>query len=244
MLVGAHRGSSASAPENTMAAFRLAVDEGADLIELDVRFTHDMHPVVHHDRTLHRTTNGRGRLWQYTLAELRTLDAGSWFHSRFKGERIPTLREVLQWLPSHIILNIELKTDGDARPLDDRLRALMHVVGGWLRSRTIIFSSFDHRALHRLHQLFPAVTVGVLYNPVRDVTARPSRLTRSVGAAYFICGCSQLRRRLTNDARTHGISLAVYGVATEAHVHKALLYGVRAVIANDPAAMRRLLHKR
>jgi glycerophosphoryl diester phosphodiesterase len=244
MLVGAHRGSSASAPENTMAAFRLAVDEGAELIELDVRFTRDMHPVIHHDRTLRRTTNGRGRLWQHTLAELQELDAGAWFHPRFAGERIPMLADVLEWLPSRIVLNIELKTDGDPRPLERRLQSLMSVIDHWRTSRTVILSSFDHHSLRRLHRMSPALHIGVLYHPVRNVAARPSRLAAKLGAGYFICGCSQLRRRLSRDAHTHGVRLAVYGVATEAHLRRALLHHADAVIVNDPAAIRRLLHKR
>jgi glycerophosphoryl diester phosphodiesterase len=243
MLVGAHRGSSNSAPENTMAAFRLAAAEGADLIELDVRFTRDMHPVVHHDRTLRRTTNGRGRIWQHDLASLRILDAGGWFHPRFSGERIPTLFDVLEWLPPHVGLNIELKTDGDPRPLEGRLRTLLKVVDGRIGTRAIFVSSFDHRALRRLQQISPAVPLGVLYHPVRNVTARPSRLTARVGARYFICSRAQLQRRFSGDTHAHGVLLAVYGVGTESHVRKALQLGVDLVIANDPGGIRRILTK-
>src|SRR5512135_624414 len=115
MMVVAHRGSSGSAPENTLAAFRMAIDAGVDMIELDVRMTRDYHLVVHHDRRLERTTNGRGLVWEKTLQELKFLDAGSWYAPRFRGETIPTLREVMDMLPAHVGLNIEVKTDGDPR---------------------------------------------------------------------------------------------------------------------------------
>ncbi len=96
----AHKGASGSAPENTMAAFQMALDLGVDMIELDVRNTHDEEIVVFHDETLDRTTNGAGPVHDYTLAELKKLDAGSWFDPKFSDERIPTLKEVLDLVSS------------------------------------------------------------------------------------------------------------------------------------------------
>ena len=102
-LVVAHRGSSGTAPENTMAAFRLAVAAGADMIEFDVRMTRDFELVVHHDRSLGRTSDGSGRIWDLTLGDLRGSDAGSWFAKKFAGERIPTLRQVLEEIMVHTL---------------------------------------------------------------------------------------------------------------------------------------------
>src|SRR5512140_126848 len=89
-LVVAHRGSSVVAPENTLAAFRQALEDGAQAIELDVRLTADEEVIIFHDRNLNRTTNGRGKAGRYRLAELRRLSAGSWFHPKFAREKIPT----------------------------------------------------------------------------------------------------------------------------------------------------------
>jgi glycerophosphoryl diester phosphodiesterase len=91
----AHRGSSAYAPENTLAAFRLAVEQRADWLELDVQQTRDGQLVAFHDLRVERTTDGRGALRDLTLADLRTLDAGKWFGPEFAGERVPTFDEVL-----------------------------------------------------------------------------------------------------------------------------------------------------
>src|SRR5207244_10741861 len=96
MLVIAHRGASGHAPENTMAAFRKAVAQGATFIETDLQLSRDAHFVAIHDGTVNRTTNGRGSVHDLTLVELRELDAGSWFGSGFSGERIPALAERLQ----------------------------------------------------------------------------------------------------------------------------------------------------
>src|SRR6266704_6290544 len=105
----AHRGASARAPENTLAAFAEAVRLGANAIELDVHLTADGVPVVIHDGTVDRTTNGRGEVAAMTLKDLRRLDAGAWFSSRFRGERIPTLEESLEFARGRCAMNVEIK---------------------------------------------------------------------------------------------------------------------------------------
>ncbi len=97
MLIIAHRGASGHAPENTLAAFRKAVAQGATFIETDLQLSRDVRLVAIHDATVNRTTNGQGSVQDMTLADLRRLDAGSWFGSEFTGERIPTLEEILEF---------------------------------------------------------------------------------------------------------------------------------------------------
>lgn len=109
----AHRGWSGIAPENTISAIRLALEEEKiDAIELDVHLSSDGVPVVIHDYTLERTTNGIGNVKDYTVQQLKELDAGSWFNKNFKGEKIPTLEEVLQLVGIKKKLFIELKQMG------------------------------------------------------------------------------------------------------------------------------------
>src|SRR5512143_199880 len=104
-LILAHRGASRRAPENTMAAFRLAAELGADGVELDVQLSKDGEVVVMHDSRVDRTTDGHGRIRDLPLAELRALDAGGWYAPEFAGERIPTLAEVLHELGPRLVLN-------------------------------------------------------------------------------------------------------------------------------------------
>ena len=112
MQVFAHRGYSAKYPENTMAAFKAALKFNVDGIELDVHETKDGALVVIHDEKVNRTTNGKGYVKDYTLKQIKELDAGSWFNKNFKGEKIPTLKEVLQLVkPTGKIVNIELKSN-------------------------------------------------------------------------------------------------------------------------------------
>ncbi|MCX6167704.1 MAG: glycerophosphodiester phosphodiesterase family protein [Ignavibacteriales bacterium] len=105
----AHRGASETHPENTLAAITEAVNLGAHMIEFDVRATKDNELVIIHDATVDRTTNGKGKIDQLTLAEIKLLDAGGWKDVKFKGEKIPTFEEVLQIIPKNIWMNIHIK---------------------------------------------------------------------------------------------------------------------------------------
>ena len=152
----AHRGASADAPENTLAAFQLALDQGADGIELDVMLSKDRELVVIHDDMVDRTTDGSGRVQDLTLAELQALDAGN-------GEKIPTLDEVLTRFGGKFLINIELKnysTIFDSLPLDVAALILDHDVAD-----SILISSFNPFNFSRFHKLLPDIPVGMLTFP-------------------------------------------------------------------------------
>jgi glycerophosphoryl diester phosphodiesterase len=239
--VVAHRGSSGAAPENTMAAFRLAVEAGADMIEFDVRMTRDFELVVHHDRSLGRTSDGSGRIWDLALNELRGVDAGSWHSKKFARERIPTLREVLTAVPFSVGLNIEVKTDGDRRRGLALPEAVLLCVRESRRQDSVVVSSFDHAFLRRLHHLDPSLRLGALIVPVRDRFRSPAQIARRAGARMIVCSRAQLRVRFVRDARAAGLGLAVYGVNTAADVVTALRAGVDAVITDNPARIIRAI---
>lgn len=233
-LVVAHRGSSGVAPENTMAAFRKAVDEGADMIELDVRMTHDFHLVVHHDQDVRRTTNGSGCIWEKTLQELRMLDAGSWFSPRFRGEQIPTLRQVLEMLPSHMTVNIEAKTDGDPRKhIHFEESCILIIMEKKFEDRALV-SSFDHTFLKKMNHFFPGIKTGALYVPIRDIRKTPSSIARRIGTSAFACSVSQLRKRFVEDAHMHDLMVACYTVNTKKDLETVTQRGVDAVITDFP----------
>jgi glycerophosphoryl diester phosphodiesterase len=147
-LVIAHRGASARAPENTLAAFRLAASMGAHAIELDAKLTRDGEIVVHHDRSVERTTNEFGMVHQLTLEEIRKLDAGSAFGEAYAGERIPTLREVLELFHGGLLINIELTNYVDPfDPLPEKALALVQELD---LQENVLFSSFNPIALRKL----------------------------------------------------------------------------------------------
>ena len=234
MMVLAHRGSSGTAPENTLAAFRSAAAAGADLIELDVRFSAECTSVVIHDRTLRRTTDGSGFVHATPLSRLRQLDAGRWFSSAFAGERIPTLSEVLETLPPAIGINCEVKTDGDPRSRESRAGALADTLRRHGKQRQLIVSSFDHRFLAVFSHQAPAVALGILVQPVRDIARRASALAGRVGAVCIFCSRRVVRRRMIDDAHRHNLSVGVYVVDTADVLARMQRFGVDMVFTNHP----------
>lgn len=133
MKIAAHRGFSGKAPENTLAAFKMAIDFGCEWIETDVQLTADYVPVLIHDKTVNRCTNGQGAVRFHTLDDLHHLDAGSWFSSLYQGEKIPSLRQGLQLIKrSGTKLNIELKTWPD-----DDIERLCLAVSDMIKSADI-----------------------------------------------------------------------------------------------------------
>ena len=151
----AHRGASAYAPENTLAAFKKAIDLGATMLELDIHQTKDSQIVVVHDETINRTTNGKGKIKNLSLAEIKSLDAGSWFSSAFAGERIPTLQDVFDGMPDSITLLIELKAGSEKYPGIEKRVA--RIIRERKTEHRVILKSFDDEVLFRLHHLAPDI---------------------------------------------------------------------------------------
>ncbi|MGA9120622.1 MAG: glycerophosphodiester phosphodiesterase family protein [Bacteroidota bacterium] len=240
MTVIAHRGSSGTAPENTMVAFRRAAAAGADMIELDVRLTADDVLVVFHDRQLRRTTNGRGAVRNRTVDELNRLDAGSWFSHRYAGEQIPALITVLAQLPGRVGLNIEVKTDGDRRSASKLASGLAEILRDAAKGRALLVSSFDHSFLRRYRTFDADTPIGVLAMPVRDAGVLPSYFARSLGASTYVCSRSSLRKRFVRDAHQHSMRVYVYGVNTSRHLLRPRRFGVDGVISNYPSLMLKL----
>ncbi|MCJ7824791.1 MAG: hypothetical protein MUP44_07820, partial [Anaerolineales bacterium] len=167
-LVIAHRGASAIAPENTLSAFRKAEELGADAIEFDVKLSRDGVPIILHDMTLERTTDGEGEVKNLTFTELQRLDAGSKFSPVFTGERIPTLRQLLDEFKDRLLLNIELTNYNalsDSLPLE--VIRNLHETN---LAESILVSSFNPIALSRIQKLDPRIRTALL---IGDATARP-----------------------------------------------------------------------
>ena len=159
-VVFAHRGASAHAPENTIPSFELALTQGADAIELDAKLTSDGQIVVFHDATIDRTTEGTGRLAQKTLAELRSLDAGSFFSDQFRGTKIPTLEEVFEAVGKKIFINVELTNY--ATPRDALVEKVCALVRKHGLEKSVIFSSFFASNLRQAQRFLPEVPRGLL----------------------------------------------------------------------------------
>lgn len=238
----AHRGASHEAPENTLAAFLLAAELGADGIEFDVRLSRDGEVVVIHDASLERTTNGQGLVRDRTLAELKQLDAGSWFDPAFAGESIPTLQEVIERVGHRLLLNIEVKTEG--RSGDDLVAEVVRLVEDHQLLDRVILSSFHPLALRRAKQLNPRVQVGLLHAPDQPLPLRRAwlhRLTRldAVHPHHTLVNAAYMRW-----ARRHGYRVHPWTCDDPADMVRMISEGVELIITNRPDRLRQVLAER
>jgi len=229
-LVIAHRGASAYRPENTLPAYALAVEQGADMIEIDLHRSADGAVVVTHDEDL-AGLGGRGEVADATLAEIRALDAGG-------GERVPTLDEVLDGFGARIPFNLELKhaRRGAYEGLEAAVLAALDRRG--LRSR-MLFSCFWDPVLARLRTLAPDVRLGLLLSPRHPV--RPVERARALGAEAIHPEASLVTPELVRQARDAGLRVHVYTVDAEEELERFLALGVDGIFTNVPDRLRRML---
>lgn len=163
--VQAHRGASAIAPENTIAAFRAAAEQGARWVELDVALLADGTLVVIHDDSVDRTTSGTGNLGTLTRADLDRLDAGAWFHAQYAGERLPTLEETVAVLGElGLGANVEIKQHKHHKSLDQLVRAVQKAISQRPPEMQIMISSFDPEALAAMHVMEPDLEMAMLWS--------------------------------------------------------------------------------
>lgn len=162
-ILFAHRGDLANAPENTLPSFQQAIQKGADGVELDVKITSDRHVIVIHDSSVDRTSDGKGKISSFTLEAIRKLDAGSWFHEKFKGVQIPLLEEVFETVGKDRLINIELTNY--STPRDGLVDKVCELIKRHGNQKQIIFSSFFASNLKRGAYLLPEIPRGLLAMP-------------------------------------------------------------------------------
>ncbi len=231
-IVFAHRGASAHAPENTIASFELALAQGADAIELDVKLSADGHVIVHHDPTVDRTTNGKGKVKDLSLAELKKLDAGSFFAENFHGEKIPTLEEVFEVVGKRTFINVELMNY--KTPRDHLVEAVCMLVKKHHMQKRIIFSSFFSSNLTKARSYLPDVPRGLL-----ALNGLLGAWARSFG---FVFGKYQALHPYLTDmtqqevARVHRLHrrIHVWTVNKEEDMRRLFGWGVDGIFTDDP----------
>ena len=242
VFVTAHRGFSGKAPENSLAAFRAAIDAGCDMIELDVHLSRDNQVVVIHDDTLERTTSGRGNVADQTYAELKRLDAGSWFDPRFSGERIPALAEVLLLARNRILVNIELKKGKNFPYTMEELadRTLREVEMADM-SDQVLFSSFDPAAIDRIREKNPLL-------PVAPITDKPWVKPDEAGGGKVYptlnCRIDVLNEKNIRLAHAGGIRIHAWTVNAQEEMKKTIALGVDGIITNHPDRLIRILQEK
>jgi glycerophosphoryl diester phosphodiesterase len=258
-LVFGHRGAMAHAPQNTMAAFRAALDQGADGIELDVQLSADGQPVVIHDDTVDATTDGTGRVDRLDLSDIRKLDAGSWFAKEFAGTRIPLLDEVFEEFGSVLFVNVELKYSdsvllgllrlapedlaaGAWRPLVEPVaRAVVECIQAHGMSKRVIVSSFNPLALRLMAEWAPDIAAGFIWAP--DVPGDTPAMMRGTPYQAYHPEWKTITARLV--AEEHGASRLVnaWTANDPGTACRLAEEGVDGIITNDPAAIIAALYR-
>ncbi len=238
LLNVAHRGASALAPENTIAAFDKALELGADALELDLHLSRDGKLVVIHDDTLDRTTDGHGPVKERSLEELKRLDAGRWFGEGFAGQRIPILDEVLDRYLGKVPLALEVKSGSAFFP------GIEEKVVRALRRRSAIaqtvVASFDHYALQRLKEIEPTVRTAALFvgRPVSlSAIAGPS------GAEAMALEASFVTKTEVEACHADGLQLVVWVVNDPAKMRHFIGLGVDGIITDCPDLLRVALNQ-
>lgn len=241
-MLFAHRGASAHAPENTVAAFELAVHQFKNqppAVELDVKLSADKQVMVIHDQTVDRTTGSKGRVNQLTLAELKALDAGSFFGPSFQGERIPTLSDVFEAVGKQALINIELTNY--ASPLDQLPKYVAAVVKRHNMAQRVMFSSFFPHNLPHIRSLLPGAFCGLLTTPGLPRKALPYWAVCLVSHQALHPALQDVSPELVEAVHKTGRRLHVWTVNTPEDIQRLARWGVDGIFTDDPLVAQQAL---
>lgn len=233
----AHRGYSGKYPENTMLAFRKAMEAGADGIELDVQLTRDGEPVIIHDELVDRTTDGTGRVKDFTLAELQALDASYIYTGQYGRNPIPTLREYCEFVKDlPIVTNIEMKTGVyEYLGMEEKVWAMIQE---YHLEEKVIISSFNHFTILRMREIAPKLKYGFLSE---TWIVGAGRYCHEHGVPCYHPMFRNLTHEVVAELKKYGLEINTYTVNTEEDVRDLAAKGIDTVIGNFPELTRDVL---
>ncbi|QDU55600.1 glycerophosphodiester phosphodiesterase [Aeoliella mucimassa] len=230
----AHRGASVSAPENTMAAFRQAIEDGADFIELDVQETADGEVVVVHDSDFMKLAGNRLKIWDANLADLESIDIGSWYDAKFNAERVPTLGEVLDLCKDRIHVNIELKYYGHDQQLEERVAELVEARG---MTDQVMAMSLKRDKVEKMKSIRPEWKVGLLMSVSAGSMSKMKADFLAVNARFA-------NRRLIRSAHQNDKEVYVWTVNDAVSMSTMISRGADGLLTDNPALARSVLEQR
>jgi len=228
-LILAHRGASGNAPENTIAAFLEAKKQQSDGIEMDVHLTADNIPVVIHDETIDRTTDGIGYIKDYKYSELNQFDAGKYFSNKFIGEFIPSLNNVLELANSFKIINIELKTNKIW--YDNIEKIVLDIIKNHKLEDKIIVSSFNHLSLKKLRMLNSNIELAALYYAVIN---EPWDYANNLGINIIHPHYQSIDKKTIDKCHRENIMVNVFDVNNEEEILVSIDMGSDMIITDYP----------
>ena len=248
----AHRGGSMLAPENTLAAFRLGVEQGSDLVEADVQRSEDGVLVLMHDTTLSRTTDveqvfpdrAPWRVSDFTYEEIQQLDAGSWFSEEYAGEPVPTMAEMVEVLrPTRAGILMELKAPalypGIEQQVAEEFASFPGYVDSAVSAERLVVQSFDWDSMARYHEVQPAVPVGLLGRPAEALLPELSTWADQINPGFRSYDAAYV-----DAVHALGMEVHTYTVNRPEDMHLVLDRGVDGVITNYPDLLEEVLEER
>lgn len=235
----AHRGASQYAPENTLAAFRLAAEMGADGVELDVKLSKDGEVVIIHNDDVSATTNGQGLVKEKTLAELKALDAGSYFDPKFSQATVPTLQELFIALGPVLLFNIELKT---MSMRDEGLEAeVIRLVEDYNLQDQVVLSSFNPFSLKRAYQLNPNIKRALLWYPTLAITLRWKLFRSTAKPDMFHPQWQATTPAIVKREHERGLLVNVWTCNDPKIMHDLIKMGVDSIMTDCPDLLKQVI---
>jgi glycerophosphoryl diester phosphodiesterase len=234
-IVIAHRGASRAAPENTLSAMKKAIEFGADYAECDVFQTKDGEIVLFHDEEMERTTGKEGMIWEYALAELKELEVGSWFSEEFRGEPIPTLREVVRLVKGNIKLNIEVKVSGKD---PDIAQKVVDIIRSEDFEKECMVTSFEKPVIEKVKEIAPDLATGFIFDEEHppDIFA---------GNWEIVCSKRNIvDEEFVQKAKQSGKKLFVWTVNYPEEMRKFIDLGVDGIITDVPDILKEVLARK
>lgn len=235
----AHRGASGHAPENTMAAFRLAAEQGADWIELDIHQTADDHLVVLHDFSLQRTSGDRRPVQILTLKQIKKFDVGLWWDKAYRNERVPTLDDVLTFARNRINVQIEIKRGSSLYPGIEK--RLIEMIGRHRAENRVAVSSFEIEALKTLRELDDKVPLGLLTRKTRPREILEEAVSLKVQSIHI--STQRLSKILLTQAHLTGLPVYAYTVNRPSLMSRYLAMGADGLFTNYPDRLHNLMNR-
>lgn len=234
VVVTAHRGSSTRAPENSLSAIEMAIEDGADYAEIDVQETADGVIVLLHDTDLLRIAGLNRKIWEVTYDEIRELDAGSWFSAEFAQERVPTLEQAIEVARGRIGLQIELKFNGYDEMLGERVVRIVEEAGFGAESQIV---SLELEALGRVKRLNPSLETGF-------IVARAVGNLGRLDVDFLSVNRSIADESLVRSVQGAGKELHVWTVNDRRVMSSLIDLGVDGILTDDPALLRSVIEER
>ncbi len=239
ILIAAHRGASGLAPENTLSAFELAYEQGANMLETDLQFTSDGYAVAFHD--LKHLDSSKSLINKnLTLKDIKKIDAGSWFNSKFANETIPTFEEILEFAKNKLYINFEIKHfNGEFN--EAYIKRLIDVVKDFDMAKYVMFASFDYRIIKFIKSVDDKIHTAAIKIPGNYTL--PSEIAKSTGCEAFICDFRELSEEINQDCLENNLFVGTYSIDNEEDFKKIIKYNIRAIGTNFPAKIKDLILK-